>query len=94
MRLRAFSVLRDGIAQRGSSGLVTASPEPSSIAFRGAAHPICHRADGGKVSRCLQTLSDRLDPEPLRLAVGPRGQSLCKAAKLELLETPLQTRHF
>ena len=49
------------------------------------------------VSRCLQTLSDRFDPrdhEPLRLAVGVSVQSVCKAAKLKLLQAPLQTRHF
>jgi hypothetical protein len=46
------------------------------------------------VSRCLQTLSNRFDPrdqEPLRLAVGLLGQSMCEAAVLQLLKSRLQT---
>jgi hypothetical protein len=47
--------------------------------------------------RCLNALAYRFDPrdhEPLRLAVGLRGQPVCKAAKLKLLKAPLQTRHL
>ena len=49
------------------------------------------------ISRCLQTLPDRLDPrhhEPPRLAIRLGGQSVCNAAKLKLLKPQLQTRHF